>query len=333
MFFPSTHPSRASSWAYAVTICRATVSPSETATNTPTRRIRSAPPASGQSAAAPPRTAMNSRRPNDLTRMVSQVQQRHHLVGRLHIGEDAGHGLEFGLVRITAHLGHRIRDQDHAIIVLDPAAHGRRYAHTSGYARYDAGGDTQVAQDRVERRVREPTIAFLDDQMFTVAGFELVDDLRTPAALDDEGAVPAVRQPEAPIGKLRVGIVGLQNLSDIDDGPTRLAESIGETLYLGDGAHQKRHVDPGFGHLPRAESEPALGMHEVVLHIDDDQRRFVDLRPHCRACRLQLPVRHPYHAGAPLYFRIRRCDRRRRDAAHPLPIVPPRLRRAGARRR
>ena len=115
-------------------------------------------------------------------------EHRDHLVCRVHIGEEAGHGLELRLMRGTVDLGHRILDQDHPIIMLDSAAYGRRHADARGDTSDHAGGHAHGAQDGVERRVREPPEAFLDDQVLAGPGLQRVDDLCPPGAPDDERA-------------------------------------------------------------------------------------------------------------------------------------------------
>jgi hypothetical protein len=92
-------------------------------------------------------------------------EHRDHLVRRVHIRKEAGHGLELRLMRGTVDLGHCILDQDHPIIMLDPAADGRGHADARGDAGDHTGGHAHGAQDRVERRVRESPEAFLDDQV------------------------------------------------------------------------------------------------------------------------------------------------------------------------
>src|SRR6185312_16062427 len=57
-----------------------------------------------------------------------------------------------------------------------------------------------------------------------------------------------------------------------------LAKSGGELCRWADGAHEEGYVDLRFGILARAMCEAAFGMNEVVLHIDDDQRRGLDIR-------------------------------------------------------
>ncbi len=46
-----------------------------------------------------------------------------------------------------------------------------------------------IRSGRHERRVQEFAETFLDDQVLTLLGFEILDDLRGPGALDDERAV------------------------------------------------------------------------------------------------------------------------------------------------
>jgi hypothetical protein len=99
-----------------------------------------------------------------------------------------------------------------------------------------------------------------------------------PGALDDERAGGARLQPDPPIGELRVGIVGLHHVSEIDDRPSRGAEGVGKPLHSGNSAHEKWQVDPPLRRFSREVREAALGMDEIVLHIHDQQCRLVDLR-------------------------------------------------------
>src|SRR4051794_27178897 len=71
-------------------------------------------------------------------------------------------------------------------------------------------------------------------------------------------------------------------MGDVDYRPTRLAKGIDELLYVGDSSHEEGHVDPRFRHLPCDVTKAAVGMDEVVLHIDDDQRRLAHLRAKSR---------------------------------------------------
>jgi hypothetical protein len=80
-----------------------------------------------------------------------------------------------------------------------------------------------------------PPEAFLDDQVFVGPGLQRVDDLRPPCALDDERAGDARTQPDPPIGELRVGIVGLHHVGEIDDRPSYGAEGVGKSLDIGSG--------------------------------------------------------------------------------------------------
>ena len=66
-------------------------------------------------------------------------------VGRLHIGKEAGHSLEFRLMGLVVDLGHCIFNQDHTIIMLDSAAYGRRHADTRGDAGDNAGAHANGA--------------------------------------------------------------------------------------------------------------------------------------------------------------------------------------------
>ena len=85
-------------------------------------------------------------------------------------------------------------------------------------------------------------------------------------------------RPDPPIGELRVGIVGLHHVCDIDHRPSPGAEGVGEPLNIGNGPHKKRHIDPHLGGFLRDVCEAALGMNEIVLHIHNNQCRLVDLR-------------------------------------------------------
>src|SRR5687767_10618428 len=109
-------------------------------------------------------------------------EHRDYLIGCLHIGKEAGHSLELRLMRGAVDLGHRILDQDHPIIMLDPAAYSCRHADARGDTSDHAGGHAHGAEDGVERRVREPPEAFLDDQVLAGPGLQRVDDLRPPGA-------------------------------------------------------------------------------------------------------------------------------------------------------
>jgi hypothetical protein len=68
-----------------------------------------------------------------------------------------------------------------------------------------------------------------------------------------------------------VGIVGLQDVSDVDHRPSRLAERLGHALDVRDGRGEELHVDPGLGVLACAMRERAVRVDEVVLHVDDDE--------------------------------------------------------------
>ena len=106
-------------------------------------------------------------------------EHRDYLIGYLHIGKEAGHGLEMRLMRGAVHLGHRILDQDHPIIMLGPTADSCRHADARGDTSDHAGRRAHSAEDGVEWRVCEPPEAFLDDQVLAGAGLQCVDDLRS----------------------------------------------------------------------------------------------------------------------------------------------------------
>src|SRR3954470_7680785 len=82
-------------------------------------------------------------------------------------------------------------------------------------------------------------------------------------------------------------------MGDVDHRPTRLAKGIDELLYVGDRSHEEGHVDPRFRHLPCDVTKAAVGMNEVVLHIDDNQCRLTHLRAKSRI-HLYLPGRHGF---------------------------------------
>src|SRR5712691_5452119 len=113
----------------------------------------------------------------------------HHFVGAFYLGKNTLHGLEFGLMSVAVHFGNGIFDYDHAVIVLDPTADCGRDADTGGDARHHAGVYIHIAQNGVERRVREATETLLDDEMLAFPGLQLIDDLRTPGAFGNEGTV------------------------------------------------------------------------------------------------------------------------------------------------
>jgi hypothetical protein len=80
-------------------------------------------------------------------------------------GEHARHRLEFGGVRFSVDLGHRVAHQDHPIVVFEPAAHGRRDADASGDAGNDAGRHPHIPENSIERCIREAAKTLLGDQM------------------------------------------------------------------------------------------------------------------------------------------------------------------------
>ena len=95
-------------------------------------------------------------------------------------------------MRFPGNFGYGIARQDHPIIVFDPAANRSGHANASGHTRDDTGVDVQIAEDRIEGGAwRKAAKAFLDDQMLAVSRLQLVNDLRSPGSLDDEGAVAA----------------------------------------------------------------------------------------------------------------------------------------------
>src|SRR6185437_15176794 len=207
------------------------------------------------------------------------VQHGDDLAGGFHFGEDAGHGLELGLMRVAMHLGNRVADKDHAVIVFDAAAHGGRDADAGGDAANDASGNAEIAQDRVERRIREAAKALLHHKMLARQRLQLVDDLRAPGPFGDEGAVAAERAARrAPIGKLRVRIIRLQDMGDIDDGTAGATEGVRQALRIGHRAHEEGQIDLRLWIFARPMREASLGMDEIILHVDDDQRRAIDIR-------------------------------------------------------
>src|SRR5215831_1626408 len=97
-------------------------------------------------------------------------------------------------MRLTGNFGYGIADQDHPIIVFDPATHCRRYANASCHAGNDTGGHALIAKDRVEGCAwREATKAFLDDQMLAFPGLQFVDYLGAPRSLHAMRAVAVCR--------------------------------------------------------------------------------------------------------------------------------------------
>ena len=49
-------------------------------------------------------------------------QHPDHVIGALHVGKDARHGLEFRVVGVPMNLGHRVADDDHPVVVFDTFA-------------------------------------------------------------------------------------------------------------------------------------------------------------------------------------------------------------------
>src|SRR5215831_13168187 len=121
-------------------------------------------------------------------------------------------------MRLTRYLGYGIADQNHPVIVFDPAPHRCGHANASRHARDDTGIDAPITEDRIKRCAwREAAKAFLDDQMLAFPGLELFNDLRSPGVLDDKGAVAARRtDSNAPIRECCIGVVGLDHVRDID---------------------------------------------------------------------------------------------------------------------
>jgi hypothetical protein len=74
-------------------------------------------------------------------------------------------------VRIPINVGYCMGRKDHPIILFDPTTDGRRHADASGHPASDAGGNTHIAENRIERSVQEAAKAFLDDQMLAFLGF------------------------------------------------------------------------------------------------------------------------------------------------------------------
>src|SRR4029077_15286784 len=121
-------------------------------------------------------------------------------------------------------------------------------------------------------------VPFLDDDVLVVQELEFVGGSRTPRTLEKERSI-AAGQSGVPMWPRRVGVVRLVCRDDMDDGPPTAAESVDEALYLRDRAHNKGDVPVTLGIFACAPSEAAVGMNEIILHIDDYQRRFADLRP------------------------------------------------------
>src|SRR5206468_7892477 len=121
-----------------------------------------------------------------------------------------------------------VTDENGAIVVLDPAAHGIGDANACGDASHDAGGHAQVAKNRVELRVREASEPLLGDQVLALTGLQLVDDLGTPRSLDAVRAVSRTwLQAQPPVGKGGVRIVRFQDVGDIHYGPPCDPKAVG----------------------------------------------------------------------------------------------------------
>jgi len=98
-------------------------------------------------------------------------------------------------VAVAIDLGHRIADQYHPVIILDAASDGVRYADASRHPGNDASGDSQIAQNSVERCIREAAEALFGDQVLAIMWFQFVDDFRAPRPHDTVRSV-AVRRVE-----------------------------------------------------------------------------------------------------------------------------------------
>src|SRR6516165_4514800 len=114
-------------------------------------------------------------------------------------------------MRLTRYFRYAIADQDHPVVVLNPAAHRRGHANACSDPRDDTSIDAQVPKNCVEGCARcESAKAFLDYQMLPVPRLQFIDDLCSPGALHTMRLVAAPWfDANAPIRKGRVGIVGL----------------------------------------------------------------------------------------------------------------------------
>src|ERR1700733_6837671 len=174
----------------------------------------------------------------------------------------------------TAHFGNRVPHQNHTVVVVYATAYCCGYTDASGHAGNDAGRHAHISENRIERGIRKATEALFDDEMFALAGFEIVHDLGTPGALDNEGAIAAGRAVDSPIGNLRVRVVRFQDMGEVDYWSPGGPEGSREPVHIGDRAHEKRHVDFPLRVLPRPMAQRAIGMDEVVLHVHYNQRRL-----------------------------------------------------------
>src|SRR5580704_3241381 len=134
---------------------------------------------------------VSPRRKEGIPSRFDAVEHSYHLIGGLHVGENPSHCPEFGLMRGPINFGHGIADHDHPIIVFDPTPDGRRHTDASGHPASDTGGYAHIAENRIEGSVREPTKAFLRDQLLAFLGLQVIDDLRAPRPLHAMRAVAA----------------------------------------------------------------------------------------------------------------------------------------------
>src|SRR4051812_14832214 len=85
-----------------------------------------------------------------------------------------------------------------------------------------------------------------------------------------------------------IGVVWFVRRDDMDNGSSTATEGVDEALYLWNRAHDERDVPITLGIFSRTSGEAAVRMNEIILHINDDQGRFADLRPRHSGFHLQL---------------------------------------------
>ena len=145
-------------------------------------------------------------------------EHRYHSISRLHVGKGQAKDFDLGLMEFAAGLGDRVLDQDHAIVIPYPASQCCRYTNGGCNAGNDAGRHAHRTEDRVECRILEPSIPFLDDDVLVVQGLEFVGNSRTPRALEKERSI-AAGQSGVPMWPRRIGVVRLVRRDDMNDGP------------------------------------------------------------------------------------------------------------------
>jgi len=104
-------------------------------------------------------------------RLGCNFQHREDLVGAFDLCEDTLHGLQLSLVGIAVHFGDRIFDDHHIVIVLDAAADCVGDANAGRNAGHHTSVHVHIAEDRVQRRVREATETLLDYEVLAFMGF------------------------------------------------------------------------------------------------------------------------------------------------------------------